>query len=513
MARQGAALGQYSMANHGAPTQRGGLQGMYILKDGAGCQVYRPTWEGKRTIVRLLPVRDPADPSRWCPFRTGPGELEVGDWIRRYTAVTNFGDPGVSFVLADPRDATVNEHALPPWLLHSSIPKAVKSGQAPSIWAKYTSGGEGRGAPIHKPGDIYVAQVILMEHGSKVQTPPRGCLPEHQTVVLLMSQSAGQALLEKINEKDAAGNLLWPDLIDLDGGLYVQFHQAGTQAAASEGGPKRMTDMGGGGGPQANRYEVELLQQYHGIPASISYLAEQVAAKAKAWDDIIRIPSIEEQIRMLAGAVPASALVYALGERYGEMIPESVYAQVQAERQSQPASAAMGSNPMAGMSGAPGGMPGPAAAQAPPTQPANPMAAMAGGAVADPAMPATPGATTVATPAVQTTPQQAAAPPDNPMAAAAQTQQPVSQPAMATPIQPSTPPTNPMAATAPPAGPPANATPTPAQPQQAQQQVQQPEAQQQDGFDPQPQHAEGDRAAVTMEALERARRAREGTTQ
>ena len=54
MVRRGAATGRYSMSEYGAPSQRG-LQGMYIIKPEAGCKIYKPTWNGTRTVIRPLP--------------------------------------------------------------------------------------------------------------------------------------------------------------------------------------------------------------------------------------------------------------------------------------------------------------------------------------------------------------------------------------------------------------------------------------------------------------------------
>jgi len=349
MVRQGgAAAGRYRMKTEGQSSQRG-LQGMYVLNDNAGCQIYRPTWQGTRTIFRPFPGKDPEDPEQWDPFRLSDEEGDYGDWIRRYTMAFSFGNPGITFILKDPRDKTVDDQQNPVWMLYRAITQAVKSGQGHPSWNPLVFGGAGRGAPVSAPKDGYIMQGILMEHKSVPQQPPRGCAMEHQPVVLLMSQSAGKALIDKLAEKRENGEYCYPDVTDLNSGLFVQFHQAGTQHAP--GGQGVSMTAGVGGGPaENNRYEVELLETYgNGILPSFPAIHEVARAHVKPWDEIVRIPTIEEQVRLLCNAgIPATAIVYALGDVYREYIPQHVYDQANAQRTTDAIPFGGSDNPMGG---------------------------------------------------------------------------------------------------------------------------------------------------------------------
>jgi len=447
MPRQGATGGgRYRMATEGQPTQRGNF-GMYVLEDNAGCQVYRPSWNATRTIFRPFPGKNPENHAEWDPFRLSDEERDYGDWIRRYDMAMSFGEPGITFIMKNPADDTLNDQQNPVWMLHRAITAAVKAGQGQQSWNPLIFGAAGRGAPISAPKDGYVMQGILMEHKSKPENPPRGCLMEHKPVVLLMSQSAGAALLERLNEKDVDGNWAHPDITDLTAGMFVQFHQAGTQnQAQGAGAPQMMGQSAAGGGDigAKNSYEVVFNPMYNGIAPSFPDIQELAAAHTKPWDEIIRVPTIEDQVKMLCGCIPASAITYALGDVYRDMIPQHIWDQSRAQTQTNStpfanaqASAPAAANPMAQ------------------SQPANPM----GQAPANPVAYEPPAA-----------PPQAAAPAANPMAAPPQ----------------AAPPAEPVQTTV---APPQAAAPA-APPQE---------------FDTQPTTAEPSRAADTMGAIERAR--------
>jgi len=421
---------------------------MYILQENAGCQIYRPTWQGTRTIFRPFPGRDPTNPTAWDPFRLSDEDRDWGDWIRRYDMAFSFGVPGITFILKDPLDKTGDDQQNPVWMLYRSIQQAVKSGQGNPAWNPLIFGATGRAAPINAPKDGYIMQGILMEHKSAPQNPPRGCLLEHQPVVLLMSQSAGQAMLDTLSEQTAEGGWLHPDVVNLDGGRFIQFNQAGTQyqSAAAGAGAQMGASMtvGASSGSQVDnkRYETSVLELYNGISPTFVGIHEVAQAHVKPWDEIVRIPTIEDQVRMLCGAgIPATAIVYALGDVYQEFIPQHIFDQARAQSTSTtvPFQSTQASNPMAGGGDAAAG--------------GRPMGAPSTATQQDPGMPSVHAAQSVGQ-----TPAQAAG---WPMTAAVDTEAPAD-------------------------GAPATT----------------PEAQ---GFDPQPTHANAERSQSTMDALQRAR--------
>jgi hypothetical protein len=330
MSRTGTARGRYVFANDGVPTGRG-LQGVHILRDGSGCQIYKPSWKGTRTIVRPIPVRNPDNPAEWDSFRISDSPHGFGDWIRRYDMAFSIGVPGITFITQDPRDREFDAQQNPVWMLHRAIPAAVRAAQAPASWGPLVVGQQGRPLPISAPKDGYVMQCVVVERNSKPVLPPAGSQPQDQTVIFLMSQSAGEALIEKLMERDAAGNYLYDNITDLDAGMFIQFHQAGSQqfVQGSQGGQLGAgpAPLGSGGQQLENRYAVEILPDYNGISAAIPHLANMLAEKANRtmWDNILHVPTIEEQVRRLCHCgLPASAVVYALSEVYADLIPGEV---------------------------------------------------------------------------------------------------------------------------------------------------------------------------------------------
>ena len=503
-----APTGRYRMAQHGTSSRRQ-LAGVYILKDSAGFQIWRPTWNMTRTVVRIFPMWDPENPQQLDPFRISDEDRDFGDWIRRYDAVTGLGTPGVTYILRDPRETDIDIQQNPAWVLYRAINSAVQSGQCDPAWNPLIFGAQNRKAPLDSPTDIYLVQGVLLEHRSKPCNPPIGLMPDHQPVVVMLSQSAGEALLEKANEEGC------PDLISFDSGAFVDFHQLGVpsllapQQAAAPQQPQLLGQGGGGGAgnqrggnaPNNNRYEVDILPTYNGSPAALSHMQDQLLGKIKPWDDIVRIPTVEEQVGLICtSGLPASAVVYALGDLYGDHIPEHVHeAARHAAARTQVQGGFGGAPQQSGQAGgAPAGFGAPGTAHQPPTGAPTGFAPPAAGAAPaaqpgttqDPAMPPA-GGGLLGAPAAQspvpTQPPAATQPPAQQPPAGPPAQQPPAQaPAAQAPVQ------------QPPAGPPAQTAP-PAQAPAAQQT--QPPA----GFDAQPTHADAETQRTTAEALERAR--------
>jgi hypothetical protein len=491
MVRSGTTTGRYRMAEHGQASRKG-AQGINILLETAGCMIYKPTWNKTHTIVRPYPARNPENPAEWDPFRLSDERRDYGDWIRKYEAV-RIGTPGITFILRDPRDVDIDMQQNPAWMTYRALNSGVRSGQCPAAWNPLILGQAGKGSPVAQPTDIYLFQGALMERQSKAHSPPLGLEPAHQTMVMFLPQSAGDSLLDTaLEEKNEDGTLKYDDICRLDQGAFIDIYQSGTPAfggvavGAPAAAPQSMANMstgagGGGGGMEANRYEVSILETYNGVSPALDSLTDQICAKLKSWDDIVRIPDIPEQVRMICGAgLPASAVIYALGEAYGEHIPEATMEQ--AQRESTATSVPVGA-PQGGAQDM-GGM-----------QTANPAVATppAGAPVADPSMPTVaqsapvagvPGAaaTAPAGPSSDAAPPAAPAPPADPVAAVA--------------APPAGPPAAAPAAATPPAAAPATTSPTtpPAAGTPAAQ-----------GFDAQPTHADPEQATATMDALSRAR--------
>jgi len=496
MGRQGVARGRYVFANNGVPTGRG-LQGIHILRDGAGCQIWKPTWKGTRTIVRPLPVRNPENPEEWDPFRLSDDPNGFGDWIRRYDMAFSIGTPGITFITQDPRDRELDAQQNPVWLLYRAIPAAVRAAQAPQSWGPLVVGSQGRPLPLSAPKDGYVMQAIVVEHNSKPIVPPAGAQAQDQPVVFLMSQTAGEALLSKLQERDANGNYRYPDLTNPDAGAFIQFHQAGSQRQAAPGGGQLGAAPSLGQATQLeNRYEVEILSDYNGVPPAIPHLKQMLAERsARAmWDDILHIPTIDEQVRRLCHCgLPASAVVYALQEAYGDKLPPEVLAAAHNEQARTSVPVQQAPLPQAG--GQPAVLGGPAPVQPTPAQPADAPQALGGAPVTT--APASPVAGGLGAPTGQTPPPM----PD--MGAATVVAEPAqSAPAAVAPAQ-SAPAAVAPAAVAPAATAQTAAAPA-AQPGLGQTVATPPGGPPETPFDPPPEHVANAQASA-MAAIERAR--------
>ena len=80
------------------------------------------------------------------------------------------------------------------------------------------------------------------------------------------------------------------------------------------------------------RYEVEFLDVWNGAAPNFDTVEQLANSHVKLWDNIVRIPTIEEQVGLICNAgIPASAVVYALGDVYGEFIPQHVHDKARAE--------------------------------------------------------------------------------------------------------------------------------------------------------------------------------------
>lgn len=517
--------GRYRMAQHGHSSRRN-LQGVYILKENAGCQLWRPTWNHTRTVFRPFPMWDPENPDRFDPFKLSQDARDTGDWIRRYDAVTGLGVPGITYILRNYNEHDMDIQQNPAWMLYRSIKSACSSGQGHPSWFPLLEGQTGRGAPLDTPTDVYLIQGILLEHKSKVLQQPAGMMADHDTCVMMLSQSAGDALLEVCNDPSC------PDLIDFDNGRFIDFHQNGTQSLLAQQQAAQQTQaqaprqlgssMGGGGGGgggrggmQANYYEVDVLELYQGNGASLTHMRDALIPKIKRWDDIINIPSVEEQVHLIAtSGLPANAITYALGDTYGQYIPDHVWAAARATT----TQVAMG-----GHGGAQGGFQAPpqqGGFQAPPsgaqggTPPTVPPASQQGGFTPPPAgappqggFQAPPTGNPNAGMPVHTPTQDPGMPPLTAMPAGAPPLQSANQAQQAVSTAPAGPPAQGFAAPA--AQPPTQPTAPPVTPPATQPGFQGPPAQPPagqaaPGFD-QPTHANQSTAADTQAALERAR--------
>lgn len=331
----------------------GRFGGQYITNDTV--DTYTLPWGGVAT-VRLLPTKLPSDPAtpgiRLSPFRHSQDVNDVGDWIRCYHGVRNFGagpdGNGVSFLINDPTDPTAApKEESPAYVLYNAIDRAVKAKQEGRGWASLLIGGHNKGAQLSRPKPIYLVNPLIMQHKEQVYNPPKGWGPEAKPQIMIMSDSAGQALMNLANgiREDADPNDTdWSrvstcgDLVGLGPGQgqYVTFYKSTEgdprlrRQAVAQGGVQ-MANFGaaqaGGGGAGSGfaTYCAFAEPVFQGQSADFSHLAAQLAAKAIQWDQVLNFPSYEQQAHWIADKFEPDVICYAFQD-YPEWIPARVVA-------------------------------------------------------------------------------------------------------------------------------------------------------------------------------------------
>jgi len=330
---------RYSMTQHGQSTQTA-KQGNYLLKPSAGCDMWSPAYNSGVTTIRVLPVPDPyhegAGPAPFDPYRF-PAEdpndpLGFGDWVRRYPALRNMGDPGITCIIADPADEQiVDAQSTPGYVLYNNIKRAIDQGQERPGWGMLMKGGRNRGAQLPKPGEVYLVQCFIMQYKSKPYPAPRGFSAEEQPIVMELGTSAGNAMLREFRAEyenyqgdpnDFESRYLCGDPISLHAGRFVNFY------TLAEGDPRQFQQQGaqqGGGWNQGGQsgnwqqggnqreeigYGCFCEPQFNGIPATLADFEQVVRSKVKPWDEIVNVMSIEQQAQLLADKFPPDVIMY-----------------------------------------------------------------------------------------------------------------------------------------------------------------------------------------------------------
>lgn len=341
MSRRDASLRQrrYSFADHGNSVS-GQRQGKFVIKNNLA-QHWTPCWGDGVTVIRPFPAKNPDDPTgqSWDPYRFSAEHGQLGDWFRRYDAVRNFGDPGVTMIIRDPADPTAQDtQMIPAHVIYNAISSAVKAGQDQRGWAALLIGGRNRGAVLPRPSEVYLIQGAIMQHKTEVYNPPRGFAPEEKPLVLELSMGAGTALLaelERVIEGNQAADGDWENMfvngdpVGLNNGRFITFYKLAdgdprTRQAQQAGGWNAPQQQQGGGRQQeAIGFGCYLEPTFNGIPARLNDFEAQVAAKVQNWDDILWFPTVEEQANLLADKLPPEVIMYAWRD-HPEWIPENI---------------------------------------------------------------------------------------------------------------------------------------------------------------------------------------------
>jgi hypothetical protein len=347
MSRDASARGRaYRFGDHGN-SQYGAREGNYVIKNNQA-EIASLAYGDGVTTVRIFPTPNLDNPNEWEPYRIASDTQrasdpnQFGDWIRRYPAVRSTGDPRVTFISYDPADPQhPDPQTLPAQLLYNAVNRAIKAHHERPGWAALLQGGQGRGAQLPRPTEIYLVQCMIVQHKRDAYSPPKGLAAEHKLVVLEMSQSAGMALMAELNKVNPAyqgeeGNweqqMVNGDPIALTGGRYVTFYKK------KDGDPRQQQQLqqqgwnmnAAGAGQRSTEkegYGCYLEPTWNGRPAALVGpgfdLTPYVRGKVRAWNDILNFPTVEEQAHFLADKFPADLILYAWQD-HPEWIPDAV---------------------------------------------------------------------------------------------------------------------------------------------------------------------------------------------
>jgi len=348
---------RYIMSEHGN-SDVNARHGNHLLVPGAA-NLWQPAYDAGPTTIRILPGLNPnytndvvADPntSYFDPYRFPSTNLEdpngFGDFIRRYSAVRSMGDPSTTFIYHDPADDEAGDKEMtPPWILYRAIDRAVASGNERPGWGALLRGGQGRGAQLSRPSEIYLVQCMVMLHKGNVYPTPKGFAADEQTVVMELGRSAGSALVAELakevdgyvgNPDDFQARYVNGDPVSLDQGRYVTFYtlkqgdprtqSASPQAASGWSASAGTAPIVDSQGRPLLGYGCFMEETFNGGLPVLTDFENNVRSKVRSWDDIINIPTVEKQAQLLADKFPPDVIEYAWRDTHPEWIPEEVRA-------------------------------------------------------------------------------------------------------------------------------------------------------------------------------------------
>lgn len=290
-----------------------GPDGIFVVKDGCNKSFYACSWDDPSQI-RIYPCPD--GQGGFHPARLSTRMCDFSDFIVSEEAVRFYGQHRKLTFISSIKGGSDTDES-PPMRLFRIIKQAVRSNKKPE-WREYT---EGRNSHLVKPSVVALVQGYLPIHNGKNIHPNYA-----PNIVFMFQKTAREALEQLFYEQNPAYQhpgdsspvdltrfFKNPDPTDIQGGYYVKvFQDKGiTQPAAAPQMPGAGNSYLGGnysGPPQTqamfSRYAIE--------PGDRVPLDPQVINTYwKAWKDVLRYFDPQEQVRMLASAVPMDLMHYA----------------------------------------------------------------------------------------------------------------------------------------------------------------------------------------------------------
>lgn len=315
--------------------------GRKMLDDGL-CLRLLPTYEvddrgGRLTNAQGQPVL--------TPFKRPDGSF--GDWCRTYECVSWFGQPGLHFIVHD-GNPSLNRYDSPAWILYQA---AYKNKETPGIGALFCdllNRAAGFQQQTHV-GSLKRPEQILFVSASQVYTRADkstglGCFDladqkEGNARIFGFKKTAAESLLNALQVQDNGAHMCGDMLADPAKLITVISKSYGAALhpkpprphGVSIEGPEYVTVPYYAISPQntnevvilgkvqakpdshlpPEQHSVVLHDTYNGQRVTLEQYGRQIVAENATFDELMYLPTYEEQAELMAGSFPKEALDFA----------------------------------------------------------------------------------------------------------------------------------------------------------------------------------------------------------
>lgn len=327
-----------SNQRYGAPVvagqfeQGGRVDDRYFLWQGDAMETWKINFGPEPTVIRVLPGINDANPAIVDPWRFSPASGDFGAWGLNAVCAVSIGTPGKTWFAADPAIESPDLSSHPLTLLHNSVNRAVENREERPGWAGLIKGGAGRSAALTRPKRCLISQAAIFEYKNKPYNPPRGLAAEDKPVAMLYTPSAAGALTKAMEDRvegyqgdqnDFKSMYVNGDPVSAAAGQFAVFYKLGNDPRQQSAAQVAQVSWGGsrkesGSDRQELGYGVFFEPTYKGMPAG-PILESYLKSKVKRWRDVVRAPSIHEQLEWIVNGFihQPDLLVYALDDFYG----------------------------------------------------------------------------------------------------------------------------------------------------------------------------------------------------
>ena len=290
--------------------------------------------------MRLLPLVDQAGSARankpeFVSFREGRDQAAIGDWCRIMTVAYWVGNPGVCFIIHD-GNPELDIKQSPYFLLRDA---ARVNKETPGIGRLFAELTQNRVMNSHI-GSLSQPEKMLFVSATAVYVDERGQVtlgafsedPKRNARVIGLKYSATQSLYSVLNARDPqTGEFYVNDMLSFGPAqllsIVPESFQAGPQkqigigehgpdvfhcpAYARNNDPNAKFVIGRPGKPSSLTHYCIVHDTFRGQPISLEAYEDRIISENRTMDDMLYVPSYEEQAELLSRAFPQEVLEFA----------------------------------------------------------------------------------------------------------------------------------------------------------------------------------------------------------